>query len=136
MTREDILRMADEAYELAKKDLFNGDYLTTGFLAIRDIHFHRLATAAEREKVAKWMIEKGYATGHGDTVEDLLKELEWQIAERMKSEGWRQCAAGQRTTQYCDLLELAVANEREAILKLTDSLGWIDSAAIRARGNE
>ena len=49
MTREDILRMADEAYELAKKDLFNGDYLTTGFLAIRDIHFHRLATAAERE---------------------------------------------------------------------------------------
>jgi hypothetical protein len=56
--------------------------------------------------------------------------------DRMKSEGWRQCAAGQRTTQYCDLLELAVANEREAILKLTDSLGWIDSAAIRARGNE
>lgn len=50
MSREDILRMADEAYELAKKDLLNGDYLTTGFLAIRDIHFHRLATEAEREK--------------------------------------------------------------------------------------
>jgi histidine ammonia-lyase len=49
MNRDDILRMADEAYELAKKDLLNGDYLTTGFLAIRDIHFHRLATAAERE---------------------------------------------------------------------------------------
>lgn len=52
MSREDILRMADEAYELAKKDLLNGDYLTTGFLAIRDIHFHRLATAAEREACA------------------------------------------------------------------------------------
>jgi hypothetical protein len=50
MTRDDILRMADEAYELAKKDLLNGDYLTTGFLAIRDIHFHRLATAAERNE--------------------------------------------------------------------------------------
>lgn len=37
---------------------------------------------AEREKVAKWMIERGYATGHGDTIEDLLKELEWQVAER------------------------------------------------------
>ena len=36
----------------------------------------------EREKVAQWMIERGYATGHGDTVEDLLKELEWQIEER------------------------------------------------------
>jgi hypothetical protein len=36
----------------------------------------------EREKVAHWMVERGYATGHGDTVEDLLKELEWQVAER------------------------------------------------------
>jgi len=35
--------------------------------------------AAEREKVAKWMIAKGYATGHGESIEDLLKELEWQI---------------------------------------------------------
>ncbi len=35
-----------------------------------------------RETVAEWMIERGYATGHGDTVEDLLKELEWQIRER------------------------------------------------------
>jgi hypothetical protein len=34
------------------------------------------------ELVALWMISKGYATGHGDTVEDLLKELEWQIRER------------------------------------------------------
>jgi hypothetical protein len=28
------------------------------------------------------MIRNGYATGHGDTTEDLLDELEWQIAER------------------------------------------------------
>jgi hypothetical protein len=27
------------------------------------------------------MVERSYATGHGDTVEDLLKELEWQLAE-------------------------------------------------------
>jgi len=32
------------------------------------------------------MIERGYATGHGDTVEDLLKELEWQIEERIRNE--------------------------------------------------
>jgi hypothetical protein len=35
----------------------------------------------ERNKVAQWMIDRGYATGHGDTTEDLLQELEWQIAE-------------------------------------------------------
>lgn len=37
---------------------------------------------SDKEKVAQWMIQKGYATGHGDTVEDLLKELEWQVVER------------------------------------------------------
>jgi hypothetical protein len=41
-----------------------------------------LIEAAERNKVASWMMTKGYATGHGDTVEDLLKELEWQVADR------------------------------------------------------
>jgi hypothetical protein len=36
----------------------------------------------ERESVAKWFMERGYSTGHGDFVEDLLEELEWQVAER------------------------------------------------------
>ena len=40
------------------------------------------AIAAERNKLATWMMEKGYATGHGDTIEDLLTELEWQVRER------------------------------------------------------
>jgi hypothetical protein len=40
------------------------------------------AVDAEREKVAAWMIERGYATGHGDTIEDLLENLEWQAKER------------------------------------------------------
>ena len=44
----------------------------------------KMAVEAEREKVAAWMIEKGYATGHGDTIEDLLQELEWQIAEKQE----------------------------------------------------
>ena len=44
------------------------------------------AILAEREKLAAWMTRQGYATGHGDTVEDLLKELEWQIEERIRNE--------------------------------------------------
>lgn len=35
-----------------------------------------------REEVARWMIGRGYATGHGDSLGDLLAELEWQAAER------------------------------------------------------
>jgi hypothetical protein len=66
--------------------------------------------------------------------------------ERMKSEGWRQCAKGQRTTQYCGLLEAAVQAEREACAKLCEETtaswtqhlyneGCVDCAkAIRARG--
>jgi hypothetical protein len=42
----------------------------------------RQQIAAERNKVASWMMAQGYATGHGDTTEDLLKELEWQVEER------------------------------------------------------
>jgi len=34
-----------------------------------------------REPLTAWMIENSFATGHGDTVEDLLKELKWQIKE-------------------------------------------------------
>ena len=41
-------------------------------------------------------------------------------------------AAAMEYLAYC--VEKAVAAEREEILKLTDSLGWIDSDVIRARG--
>jgi hypothetical protein len=44
--------------------------------------FAELVRADEREKVAQWMIERSFATGHGDSIEDLLKEIEWQVAER------------------------------------------------------
>lgn len=46
------------------------------------VAFANRVAAAERNKVASWMMTKGYATGHGDTVEDLLRELEWQVADR------------------------------------------------------
>ncbi len=68
MTIEDIFRMAREA------DLYEGS-------DDQVIRFAYLVAAAEREKLAKWMMQRGYATGHGDTTEDLLQELGWQIAE-------------------------------------------------------
>ena len=36
---------------------------------------------SERETIAKWMIANSLATGHGDTVDDLLSEAAGQIAE-------------------------------------------------------
>jgi hypothetical protein len=78
--------------------------------------------AAEREKVAAWMIHRGYATGHGDTTEDLLKELDWQVLANWSS-----------------AMKTGAENEREACAKVCDELGEKGyvaegcAAAIRAR---
>ena len=45
---------------------------------------------ADKEKLAAWMIVNRLATGHGDTFEDLLKELTWQVKElRDREKFWR-----------------------------------------------
>jgi hypothetical protein len=78
--------------------------------------FAALVAAAQREKVAAWMRSMGYATGHGDTVEDLLDHLGTQIAEKMNA-------------------------EREACADICDQHASIEgiaqrcAAEIRARGN-
>lgn len=37
----------------------------------------------QRELLAAWMFTNSYATGHGDTVESLLVELDWQHAKKI-----------------------------------------------------
>ncbi len=156
MTRDDIIRMAREAgWQYADGD--------DGYKPLW--RFAELVASAEREKIAQWMMQRGYATGHGDTTEDLLQELDWQIAENwtramvngaaakreaMIADGWRHCAQNQRTTQFCGQLETAVAAEREECAKLCEKhydKKRVDftrdpyittlqcAAAIRARGN-
>ena len=44
-----------------------------------------LALGEQREIVAAWMIHRGYATGHGDTIEALLQELGEQIDEHRRT---------------------------------------------------
>ena len=83
MNREDIIRMAREACVQAPREDWNstawvfGEETLERFAAL----VAALVAAAEREKVARWQIGSGYSTGHGDTVEDLLVELEWQVRE-------------------------------------------------------
>ena len=80
MTRDDIIKMAREAGFMDTDK--NGVWITDGYWDDELRRFAALVAAAEREKVAAWMMERGYATGHGDTIEDLLHELEWQIREQ------------------------------------------------------
>lgn len=60
-----------------------------------------------------------------------------------EDEGWRQCAVGQHTTQFCGLLEEAVLAEREECAKVVENYtgAWNDEGyalaqAIRARGEK
>jgi len=116
MNRDDIIRMAREA---GASQLEN----TPGFIDYL-ARFAALVAAAERNKLAQWMIAKGYATGHGDTVEDLLQELEWQIAEN-----WTRGMVN------------GVQAEREACAKVCDDVGDFMlsedyATAIRARSQQ
>ena len=90
MTRDDIIRMAKEAGAF-----FDGDCSVYDMPEHCFERFAALVAAAEREKVAAWMRSKSYATGHGDTVEDLLKELEWQVAEREREACAKVCEGEQ-----------------------------------------
>jgi len=76
---------------------------------------------SDKEKLAQWMIQRGYATGHGDSVEDLLQELDWQIAEN-----WNRALINGITT------------EREACAKVAEDglIGHTIAKAIRARGEQ
>jgi hypothetical protein len=72
----------------------------------------------------------------------LLKTVAAAEREHMISDGWRQCAQGQRTSQHCAVAEQARREEREACAEVCDSEATIEgiaqrcAAAIRARGED
>ena len=105
MTREDIIRMAREAGSIDSEDVI-------------ETVFNAFVAAAERNACAQWMMARGFATGHGDTVADLLTELEWQVREREREA----CA------KVCD--QRAIEDSWEG--------GYADACAeaIRARGEK
>ena len=73
----------DDVIKMAQKARLPYEYDTGRILYLNQIErFAALVAAAEREKVAHWMMAQGYATGHGNTTEDLLNELDWQIRAR------------------------------------------------------
>lgn len=59
---------------------------------------------SERERLAAWMTERSFSTGHGDTFEDLLKELDWQVKElrgaRLEEADWWRYLAQMHDESY------------------------------------
>ena len=75
------------------------------------------AVEAERNKVAQWIMARGYSTGHGDTLDDLLKELELTVREEERE----LCA------QICEQIADAPSN-------MVLGVALDCAAAIRTRG--
>ena len=75
---------------------------------------------SDKETLAQWMMQCGYATGHGDTIEDLLVELDMQIVE-----------------SWAKVLVNSVQDEREQCAKLLENEGWFMAARIiKLRGKQ
>jgi len=106
MTQDEIIEMARRA-EFVNLDLCSSELK----------RFAKLVAEKEREVVANWIMDRGFATGHGDSIVDLLDQLEWQIAEHEREA----CA------KLCDVLAVHPEYASE-VTKLA-------ALAIRARSN-
>lgn len=80
--REEAIRLANRVLDKPHIDP-DGDVCMLARQFLREIERRE---AGISEKVALWMIERGYATGHGDRVEDMLGELEARARDRAPRE--------------------------------------------------
>lgn len=95
-----------------------------------------------KNEVAKWMMTKGYATGHGDSIGDLLEELEWQIRESEREACaelvWPKLKIWSEEEQTAMGLAFNKAQEKhgwyETLMAVGASVLKMKAAAIRARG--
>ena len=73
MTKEEIKALAEKVYGEC-------DWHDSALNHLEQLA--KLVIEHEREAVANWIMGKGFATGHGDAIVDMIDELEWQVAER------------------------------------------------------
>ena len=78
MNREEVINLAEEALSIRMEDKVWT--MSTTHLE----HFANAIANNQRAKLALWMMSQGYSTGHGDSIEKLLEELEWQICEKLE----------------------------------------------------
>ncbi len=118
--KPEALRLAEQLEDPVNAKLYLAPYVAD---ELRRLYAEnerlKVELAAQREKLAHWMRNLGYATGHGDSMEDLLDHLGTQISEG---------------------LEVEVLMEREACANICDGIIYHDgkeadrcAAAIRAR---
>lgn len=128
MNRNDVIQLGEEAgiipiQSFSMTNLENFAALIENKL--RQTYEERLhaVEAIQREKLVRWMMQHGYATGHGDSIEELLIELKWQINERISI-----LAAAER--EACALVCDRIAEEE----RYEEEQAELCAFAIRERG--
>lgn len=127
MDKDDMIKMANDAGIKGPAPARAGFKMYAS--PQRLLSFAALVAAAEREKVARWMMERGYATGHADSMEDLLQELDWQIAENW-TRGMVNGVHAEREA-CAKVVEILIPEQTEDGL-----IGHTIAKAIRARGEQ
>ena len=89
---------------------------------LRELTQAKAELAAQREQVAQWMLANGFATGHGDTIADLLQELTWQVAT-LRAECERLRGDAER---YRWLRDQAGEDGRAMVSVLKPGCNWCD----------
>jgi hypothetical protein len=120
MAREAGFAVNEKARQHQPNCIFHTHYMVDELLE----RFAALAQAAERNKLATWMMAQGYATGHGETMEGLLEELEREVGFK-------------RAELWIKRISEAVLAEREAVEDLLKEYDMATSAFakdFRARG--
>ncbi len=75
----------DEISRLWQLSMNDDEGMRLGFTT-QQHYFASLVAAAERNTLAAWMIQFGFATGHGDTMEQLVDALGSEIVDRIEFE--------------------------------------------------
>jgi hypothetical protein len=99
-----------------------------------------------RDDIIRLAREAGCAVYDGEDIAPALVRFAALVEQHLVKQGYRKCAEGQKTTQFCGMLEEAVKAEREACAELAERMdfhstltGFLVSPdqiadAIRARG--
>jgi hypothetical protein len=138
MTQDDIIRMALEAGFNEFSDGLRDDGSRDTYLDCWPENLERFAAlvaAAEREKLAHWMRSMGYATGHGDTIEERLHQINQSHEMKLSVRGHEIQIADLKAVN-AELLDAMISFTKSAYIKKHHPKRYAAAIAAIAKAEE
>ena len=83
-----------------------------------------------KEDVIRLALEAGLFDDDQEPLPEYLVRFADLVLKETIKDGWRQCAKGQRTTQFCGMAEKAREEEREECAKVCEELEEDDASPL------